>query len=78
MPHVPCDLQKWMQIITEVDANGLKFTEVDANEMVILLLLRNGVVYRSRRDNLQESMRLEQKTTDTAFEAVEYQSASSQ
>jgi hypothetical protein len=67
-----------MQIITEVDANGLKFTEVDANERVILLLLRNGVVYRSRRDNLQESMRLEQKTTDTAFEAVEYQSASSQ
>jgi hypothetical protein len=49
MPLVPlCDLQKWMQIITEVDANGLKFTEVDANERVILLLLRNGVVYRSR------------------------------
>lgn len=71
-------IQKSLQISTEVDANGLDFTEVNANERVIPLLLRNGVVYRSRRDNLQESMRLEQKTTDTAFEAVEYQSASSQ
>jgi hypothetical protein len=47
-----CDLQKWVQISTEVDANGLEFTEVDANERVIPLLLRNGMVYRSRRDNL--------------------------
>ncbi|MCB1769202.1 MAG: hypothetical protein KDJ31_05790, partial [Candidatus Competibacteraceae bacterium] len=47
---IKCDLQKWVQISTEVDANGLELTEVDANES-------GNTTAFEERDGLQKSPR---------------------